>query len=365
MPSWCYVNGETVVTSCWDGQAFIWSWDAILEELPVDEIVPPDSAARFEELPGALFHPTNPRVVFLVWVFSHDPKTDPFEAMASSLFTTRVARYERQCPQGWMVTARFQNTVGNAEGDSTLHDPRVNAIRLRASLTLSCEKIDTHGSYSVVTCCGYRTQLDKPGWRRYWLWRNHITQCFNVLTETFSHVSYREDRNLPFFDERFWTNPQSKDYYWVPNCIRLWNKQVFYIDGLPDPNSDSPGQTERRDRDLKIRCDRIDTMGIIWNGYTTGRIEVFPGYKQRGAFRIDAHRLFVDDDYVIFTHPRGYFVRSFRDRTTGNWLARAPRDQPQLIEGDRADSSSHNSPPRPSEPRGRTEMMVMYANPNV
>ena len=361
-PASCYANGETVIATCYNGQTLIWSWDATLEVLPTDHKIynalPPQSGRLFDGKPGALFHPHRSQVVYLSWVCSNRPKIDPESSLHSSpnnsgflstgvdlrtslpvtteasppLYTTVVVRYERKVNRGWAASARFEHTVHYPGINSAFcHAAQSASISPRASLTLSCEKADNHGSYNIVTCRPVRMSWvsEYPGP----CWLNAIAQCFNVLTETFFQTSY------PDVGYASMIGVQSDR---GSLCVRLWNRKVFQIHGLTGGNlTDDLGfRPFDHSCHLKAECDRIDALGVVWNCSTVGHHEVFDYGKEPMSFLAGPYELSVDDDFIIISTPQGYFVRSFRPSCTSDWLSKADGNPPKYIEGSHASSMS-------------------------
>lgn len=73
----CYVHGETIVAVCQGGQLIYWGWDGVVEELTPQLPALEKQGGKhkhkkllFGGVPGVLFHPTDTRILFLVWMYS-------------------------------------------------------------------------------------------------------------------------------------------------------------------------------------------------------------------------------------------------------------------------------------------------------
>lgn len=69
----CYCQKDTVFAICHTGQVVAWSWGGAAVELPIDHetlnAMPMGPVRSFREMPGVLFHPVDPGIIFLVWMY--------------------------------------------------------------------------------------------------------------------------------------------------------------------------------------------------------------------------------------------------------------------------------------------------------
>lgn len=219
-------------------------------------------------------------------------------------------------------------------------------------LTMDYERADSHGSYNIATCRADPMQEPQPRW----LWRNAVTQCFNVLSEAFFYVSYSEMRYNqsipPIWHRRSLTAGA--------NFVRLWNRQIFLMHGC---------HTTTYDREFKVERSRIDTLGIDWNETTETNTKTFNGYDTRDNDRSDPYntasrQVFVDDDFMIITTHRGYFVHSFHSSNSSGWLPKSaggPQDLEEAHSAADPGETSSIQPPEALDLYERTDAIKLYA----
>ncbi|KAF4119563.1 FBOX protein [Geosmithia morbida] len=233
----CYANSEMLIATCHGGQAIIWEWNGVATELAMEHEPPthhPHSAyLLFGGIPGAVFHPSEPGLIFLVWVYGYELAFVPDEHGAKSwspedvspACTFVISRYEKDQEGHWTPTARFE------------HSSKIPYVQERhvgtpksvsdVEISLDCQKVDSNGSFSLCFIRS-RSHYDWPAPHR--SLHAVVIQCFNVFTMGFFDASYWKPPGEVEGIESAVSNNESGT--WCdsrPQATRLWNMQIFEV----------------------------------------------------------------------------------------------------------------------------------------
>lgn len=335
----CYANAETIVATCHGGQAIVWEWDGIARELtmghrPSLETNPPPYKL-FGGKPGVIFHPFEPRSLFLVWFYGYSHAFPIFDNGhqlqygndLSPACTFFVVRYERNDDGVWTPTEHFQHSAAiplvGGESEAGVSD---------VDLSLDCRKVDSNGTFSL---CFLRSRSRFKYPADYWARFTTTIQCFNVLTQKFLEVSYQKGPGDNAAGPSVAANNESGTACdKVLPVTRLWNGQMYrvtfdYGDETQDPTVDSeaPGQG--------VGC--FKPRITYDEGWQTEDVQYFECMD--AAKNFTDFTLFVDDGLMVSCCRQGYYIFTPNADEDDSWISPSrlsttvtlePVDQPEL-----------------------------------
>ncbi|KAM3553232.1 hypothetical protein MY1884_006788 [Beauveria asiatica] len=288
----CYAQDGAVVVVTSSGDAFYWSWGGSTVDLQATASAltapPAECVPCLSKVPGAVFHPTEDGVFFLIWVYKPVPLDDRIHVIV-------VAKYKQGKP-----VQRYETTVANPARNSGLVHPYSDGI-LRFSLR--CQKMNNHGLYMLgvgQSCLHYhgnKSPLAVSVWK---------LVCFNVLTETFVHRAYEKclispKYHRPTWDWAEWHQIQAWDDY----LVVLWQPRSHVIH---EPCTFS---------ELLLATDNVACVASSQQAFgdTIRPRQLEPAltidtFHQRRAGI--ANHVFMDDDLIVYAAPDSILVSTFR-----------------------------------------------------
>lgn len=315
----CFAQGDSAVFVTKQGQVISWNWGGKAIELETDHDDfhqhPSGWSKELGGVPGVMFHPTNPKVIFVVWTYTPKPPgkmqpspiysgLEPVGLSISVLFGSNKAADDRIYA---LVTVKYEDGKPTKRYETSLSHSnyRRDMVRQRicpaVRFTLSCQKMNSHGLYSVGIAqyilhrageVWPRSEEDKAAW---------VSVCFNTVTENFIEYQYKNrgrphPPNIRNFDVRAWDDQLI--ITWFDEYLIVTQSYPYGIEWL---------EVESAEGEYGDRCVGSEEIAL------QHRAEVMDFMAGAGF----ARRVLADEDFLILTTGQGFLVYSWNSSSCG------------------------------------------------
>ncbi|KAF4981383.1 hypothetical protein FZEAL_2813 [Fusarium zealandicum] len=276
-----------VVTKTGQIMVFVWGERTTQLDLTDAQTHPANSERLFGGVPKVLPHPTQPNVVFAVWVYSHKPLSGRSECV-DGIFKETIELDKRLCS---FVVVKFEDGRAVWQATESIANP-LQQVRKECfdeiwlAMSFSCQKSDNYGSFALgiyriqersrskpqlCVCC---EPLNRQGdW-------GAIT--FNTLSQTFKHHEYKSER-LDLVWDGDTLDPILMMGYLLFAHVHLWNEDLLLAATTPAP-----------DEYFRLHLNMINRVGN-----RTGSSSYWTSIPLRTSREAERVQVFQDDDFVI------------------------------------------------------------------